>query len=108
MTAAEGQREQAANGAALAAFLGAGIGALALGLVVILNEAGVFAVVWPCRRSIRSHDIRRSDLVACVARVAQALEGAPDRTAACARDHMFILIWLGLLLIFPPVWKLVS
>ena len=32
------------NGGALAAFLAAGIGALGLGLVVFLNELGVFEV----------------------------------------------------------------
>jgi hypothetical protein len=31
------------NGSAVAAFLGAGIGALAMGVVVLINEAGLFA-----------------------------------------------------------------
>ena len=35
--------QMVANGAAVAAFLAAGIGAFAMGLVVILNEAGLFA-----------------------------------------------------------------
>lgn len=32
-----------ANGSAMAAFLGAGIGAFAMGAFVLMNEAGVFA-----------------------------------------------------------------
>jgi hypothetical protein len=34
---------ETANGAALASFLAAGIGAFAMGVVAILNEAGIFA-----------------------------------------------------------------
>jgi hypothetical protein len=40
-TAARG-RDEITNGAALAAFLGAGIGAFAMGFFVIVNEAGIF------------------------------------------------------------------
>ena len=48
MTTVEGKHADVAdvadvaNGAALAAFVGAGIGAFAMGVLVILNEAGVF------------------------------------------------------------------
>ena len=38
-----GSSEAVTNGAALAAFLGAGIGAFAMGMIVILNEVGWFA-----------------------------------------------------------------
>ena len=40
-TAARG-RDEITNGAALASFLGAGMGAFAMGVLVILNEAGIF------------------------------------------------------------------
>jgi hypothetical protein len=43
MTPLEETLGDAENGAAIAAFLAAGIGAFAVGLVVILNEAGLFA-----------------------------------------------------------------
>ena len=36
-------REEATNGSAVAAFVGGSIGAFAMGVVVILNEAGIFA-----------------------------------------------------------------
>ena len=39
MTDTEVDRDVSANGAAMAALLGAGVGAFAMGLVVILNEA---------------------------------------------------------------------
>ena len=32
-----------ANGSAMASFMGAGIGAFAMGVIVLLNEAGIFA-----------------------------------------------------------------
>ena len=43
MAAGTGTNEAVPNGATLAAFLGAGIGAFAMGVMVILNEAGLFA-----------------------------------------------------------------
>ena len=42
-TSERAERETAPNGGAMAALLAAGIGSFALGLFVILNEAGIFA-----------------------------------------------------------------
>ncbi len=39
-----GALQPVTNGAAMAAFLSAGIGAFAVGCIVLLNEAGVFAI----------------------------------------------------------------
>ncbi len=96
------------NGAALAAFLGAGIGSFAMGLMVILNEAGVYSapavygpaggasgrttfavVLWLIAWAVLHHRWKR-----------RQLEASPINTMT------FALIGLGLLLNFPPVWGL--
>jgi multisubunit Na+/H+ antiporter MnhG subunit len=110
MTAIEGQREQVSNGAALAAFLGAGIGALALGLLVILNEAGVFRA--PALYGPAGGVSGRTTFAAVIWLLAwfvlhkrwklREIESRGVHTVT------FILIALGLLLTFPPVWKLVA
>jgi hypothetical protein len=47
------------NGAALAAYLAAGIGAFAMGLVVLLNEMELLTVPWPRLRDARWGDGER-------------------------------------------------
>lgn len=96
------------NGAAMAAVLGAGIGSLAMGIFVLLNEAGLFAapslyapaggvsgrttfaaVVWLAAWAILHARWRRRDI-------------APAGVAALT----LILVGLGLLATFPPLWGL--
>ena len=97
-----------ANGAALAAILGAGIGSLAVGLFVILNEAGLYAapglyapaggvsgrmtfatVVWAASWAILHYRWNGRDI-------------APRAVFVLT----LILIAVGLVLTFPPVWSI--
>lgn len=108
MTVLEGERGAVVNGAALAAFLAAGIGAFAMGLLVILNEAGLFsapdvygpaggvtgrttfaAVIWLIGWAVLHHRWK-----------ARHIE--PRRVYAVTLG----LIGLGVLFTFPPLWKL--
>ncbi|MGH7712281.1 MAG: hypothetical protein ACREOG_13405 [Gemmatimonadaceae bacterium] len=110
MTAVEGQREQVANGAALAAFLAAGTGAFAIGLLVILNEAGLFAA--PALYGPAGGVSGRTTFAVVIWLVAWLVLHArwKGRSIEPSRVHSFtfILILLGVLLSFPPVWALVS
>src|SRR5512134_1322246 len=62
------------NGSAMAALLGGGIGAFAMGAVVLLNEAGIFAA--PTLYAPAGGDDRLAD---GVGRAAQSLESTRDR-----------------------------
>ena len=100
--------ERATNGAALAAFVAAGVGAFALGLIVILNELGLLAV--PALYAPAGGVSGRTTLAAVVWLIAWAVlhwrwkerEVQPGRAFAIT----LILIALGVLLTFPPVWGL--
>ena len=96
------------NGSAMAAFLGGGIGAFAMGVVVILNEAGVFAA--PALYAPAGGVSGRTTVATIVWLLAWAVlhnrwksrEIAPGRVGAVT----LILIALGVLGTFPPVWGL--
>lgn len=96
------------NGAALAAFLGAGIGAFAMGLVVILNEAGLFAA--PTLYGPAGGVSGRTTLAAVLWLIAWALlhrrwagrELEPRRVLPATLG----LTAVGVVLCFPPVWSL--
>ena len=96
------------NGSAMAAFLGGGIGAFAMGAVVLLNEAGIFAA--PTLYAPAGGVSGRTTLATIVWLIAwvvlhnrwKAREIAPGRVAAVT----LILIALGVLGTFPPVWGL--
>jgi hypothetical protein len=96
------------NGSAMAAFLGAGIGAFAMGAVVLLNEAGIFAA--PTLHAPAGGVSGRTTLATIVWLMAwgvlhnrwRAREIAPGRVGAVT----LILIVLGVLGTFPPVWGL--
>jgi hypothetical protein len=98
-----------ANGAGMAAVLGAGIGAFAVGLVVILNEAGVFAV--PALYGPAGGVSGRTSLAALIWVIGWAVLHA--RWKHCQIDSRgvrvlaLILTGLGILLTLPPVWQLV-
>jgi hypothetical protein len=96
------------NGAAAAAFLAVGIGAAGLGLVVLLDAAGLFSVpalygpaggvsgrttagvlIWLIAWAALHHRWKRRDL-------------ALGRVSAAG----LLLIGLGLLFMFPPFWGL--
>ena len=96
------------NGSAMAAFLGGGIGAFAMGAAVLLNEAGIFAA--PTLYTPAGGVSGRTTLATIVWLIAwvvlhnrwKAREIAPGRIGAVT----LILIALGVLGTFPPVWAL--
>jgi hypothetical protein len=96
------------NGSAMAAFLGGGIGAFAMGAVVMLNEAGIFAA--PTLYAPAGGVSGRTTLATIVWLISwvvlhnrwKAREIAPSRVGAVT----LILIVLGVLGTFPPVWGL--
>jgi len=107
-TASPSTTSPEANGGAMAAFLGGGIGAFAMGAVVLLNEAGIFAA--PALYAPAGGVSGRTTLATIVWLMAWAVlhnrwkarEIAPGRVAAVT----VILITLGVLGTFPPVWGL--
>ena len=96
------------NGSAMAALLGAGIGAFAMGAVVLLNEAGL--LVAPTLYAPAGGVSGRTALATIVWLIAWAVlhnrwkarEIAPGRIGAVT----LILIAVGVLGTFPPVWAL--
>lgn len=98
----------ATNGAALAAFLAAGIGAFAMGLVVVLNEAGLFSA--PTLYGPSGGVSGRTTLAVVIWLVAWALlhRRWNGRQLETRRVHAatVVLTVLGVLLAFPPVWGL--
>ena len=108
MTIGAGNRDATANGAALAAFLGAGIGAFAMGGMVILNEAGLFSApaLYPPAGGVSG----RTTFAAVIWLIGWAVlhRRWKGRQVTSRPVHAItlILIGLGVLLAFPPVWKL--
>lgn len=102
------EREAAANGAVLAAFVAAGIGAFAMGLVVILNEVGLFAA--PALYGPAGGVSGRTTIAAAIWLAAWAVlhNRWKGRRIEPGREYAVTLglIGLGLLLTFPPVWGL--
>ncbi len=96
------------NGAALAAFLGAGIGAFAMGLMVILNEAGLYSA--PTVYGPAGGASGRTTFAVVLWLIAWAVlhHRWKDRQVEASRINTmtFVLIGIGLLLNFPPVWGL--
>jgi hypothetical protein len=96
------------NGSAMAAFLGAGIGAFSVGAIVLLNEAGLFAA--PTLYAPAGGVSGRTTLATIVWLVAWGVLHArwkgrdisPGRVAALT----LILAGLGVLGTCPPVWGL--
>ena len=96
------------NGAMWAAILASGIGGCAVGLIVILNESGIFAA--PTLYDPAGGVSGRTTIAAAVWVVAWALlhrlwrdrEVDGKRITAVAA----VLIVLGLIGTFPPVWSL--
>jgi len=108
MATSEEDRDAVANGAALASFLGAGIGAFAMGVMVILNEAGLFSApaLYPPAGGVSG----RTTFAAVIWLIGWAVlhrrwKGRQLESRR-ARAITLILIGLGVLLTFPPVWKL--
>lgn len=96
------------NGAALAAYLAAGIGAFAMGLFVILNEADVFAA--PSLYAPAGGVSGRTTFAVVAWLIAwgvlHRLWNGRQRDSGRVRVVALLLIGLGVLLTFPPVWGL--
>ena len=101
-------RQPVLNGAAMAAFLSAGIGAFAVGLVVLINEAGLVAV--PSVYAPAGGVSGRTTAAAVLWLAAWAV--LHYRWRRCEINPRRIEIWtliltgLGVLATFPPIWRL--
>jgi hypothetical protein len=98
------------NGPALAAVLGAAIGAFAMGLIVLLNEAGIFSVPALCAPA--GGVSGRTTLAVVVWLIAWAVLHArwKDRDIGFRRvaGASLLLIALGMLGTYPPLWAVFS
>jgi hypothetical protein len=107
-TASEVGLARTANGAAWAAFLGAGIGSFSVGLIVLLNELDLFPL--PSLYAPAGGVSTRTTLAVVVWLLAWAVLHArwKDREIrpAGAAAATLVLIALGILGTFPPVWAL--
>jgi hypothetical protein len=96
------------NGAALAAVLAAGIGAFALGVLVILNEAGVFSA--PSLYAPTGGLSGRSALSVIAWLAAWGILHARWRKRDVAARRVLlwvvVLVALAVALTFPPLWEL--
>lgn len=99
------------NGGAMASILAAGIGAFAMGLFVLLNEAGLFAA--PALYGPAGGVSGRTTLAALVWLAAWGVLHARWRTREItAPGRVFVvtlvLVAAGVLGTFPPIWKWMS
>ncbi len=108
MDSGEERRDATTNGVAQAAFLAAGIGAFAMGVMVILNEAGLFRApaLYPPAGGVSG----RTTVAALIWLIGWAVLhrrwSGRQVESRQVRTVTLVLIGLGVLLAFPPVWKL--
>ena len=106
MSTIDETREGAENGAAMAAFLAAGMGAFAMGLVVILNESGLF--VAPSLYGPAGGVTGRTATAVVLWLIAWGVlhRRWTGRRIEAGRVYgiTLALVGLGVLLTFPPVW----
>ncbi len=102
------RNEPPTNGSAVAAVLAAAIGSIAMGAVVVLNEAGVFAA--PTLYGPAGGVTGRTALATLIWLVAWGVLHARwksrDVPSRSAYALSIVLIVLGILGTFPPVWQL--
>jgi hypothetical protein len=107
MATIEGKRKEVANGAALASFLAAGIGAFAVGFIVILNEASLFAA--PALYAPAGGVSGRTTLAAALWLLGWAVLHSRWKNRQIESRGVqllsLILIGLGIVLTLPPVWR---
>ena len=94
------------NGSAMAAFLGAGVGAFAIGLLVLLNEAGIF--VAPTLYGPAGGVSGRTTFAMLVWLISWGLLHSLWKTREMASGRVYALTLLlagfGVLGTFPPLW----
>jgi hypothetical protein len=97
-----------ANGTAMAAFLSSGIGAFAMGAIVLLNEAGLFAA--PSVYAPAGGVSGRTTLATIVWLVVWGVLHVRWKARGIAPARIYaltlLLAALGVLGTFPPVWGL--
>jgi hypothetical protein len=97
-----------ANGAAMAAVLGSGIGSFAMGIFVLLNEAGVFAA--PTLYGPAGGVTGRTTFATIVWLIAWGMLHARWKSREVAPRPVFtwtvVLVVLAILGTFPPLWGL--
>lgn len=107
-TTVERERQDIANGAAVASFLGAGIGAFAMGVFAFVNEAGIF--VAPTLYGPAGGVSGRTTFAGVAWLIAWGLLHSRWKGRQIESRRVYIatvvLIGLGLLGTFPPVWGL--
>ena len=100
--------EHAPNGAAMAAFLGGGIGAFAMGMLVVLNEAGLFSA--PSLYGPAGGVSGRTTFAAAVWLLGWGILHRRWRGREVGTRSVFgvalVLTAIGLLATFPPLWGL--
>ena len=110
MTTTNDKHEGAPNGAALASFLAAGIGAFAVGFFVILNETGLFAA--PALYGPAGGVSGRMTFAAAVWLIGWAVLHSRWKNRELESRRVYattlVLIAVGIVLSFPPVWQIVS
>jgi hypothetical protein len=97
-----------ANGSAMASFLGAGIGAFAMGVVVLLNEAGLFAA--PALYAPAGGVSGRTTLATVAWLIAWGVLHTRWRRREIPPRRVYLLTsfltGIGILATFPPTWAL--
>ena len=108
MERTQGTHPAIPNGAALAAYLAAGIGAFAVGFIVILNEAGLMSA--PALYGPAGGLSGRTTFAVAIWLIAWALlhHRWNARQLETGRIHLttLLLTVLGVVLCLPPVWGL--
>lgn len=108
MAAGEDRQLVLPNGAAVAAMVASGIGAGAMGLLVILNEMGIF--VAPSLYAPAGGVTGRTTIAVAIWLLGWVVlhRRWKDRQVDAGRGYVatLVLIALGILLTFPPVWSL--
>lgn len=108
MATMKDQQKEVANGAALASFLAAGIGAFAVGFFVIIHEAGLFSA--PALYGPAGGVTGRTTFAAVTWLIGWAVLHSrwKDRQLESNRVYpaTLVLTALGIVLSFPPVWRI--
>ena len=110
MATIEDKRQEVANGAALASFLAAGIGAFAVGFFVIMNEAGLFSA--PALYGPAGGVSGRTTFAAVTWLIGWAVLHSRWKARQLESNRVYtatlVLTALGIVLSFPPVWQIVG
>ncbi len=105
---AVGESRSVANGGAMAAILASGVGACAIGLLVVLHETGLF--VSPSLYAPAGGLSGRTTFAVLTWLIAWGVLHARWRERSVSPRPVFgitlVLIGLGVLGSFPPVWQL--